>query len=76
MFTRVSQFAQKSKDVYDNQGSHLFGYNINNRKYKRTEYSNFILIRIFTLYTKESLKNTKEKSGNRIFQLLTLKTLF
>ena len=33
-------------------------------------------IRIFTLkYTKEILKNTKEKSGNRIFQFLVLNTI-
>ena len=27
-------------------------------------------------YTKEILKNTKEKPGNRIFQFLALKTIF
>ena len=33
-------------------------------------------IRICTLkYTKEILKNTNEKSGNRIFQFLALKTI-
>ena len=29
----------------------------------------------FAKYTKEILKNTKEKSGNRIFQFLALKTI-